>query len=82
MKDNTIPLTLIGILADGEFHSGEQLGEQLGIRRGLLTLPECGDVWQDVIKKETRETDSQVSRSLNSNACCGSYAQPQTSCDA
>jgi BirA family biotin operon repressor/biotin-[acetyl-CoA-carboxylase] ligase len=29
VKDNTIPLTLIGILADGEFHSGEQLGEQL-----------------------------------------------------
>ena len=25
MKDNTVPLTLIGILADGEFHSGEQL---------------------------------------------------------
>lgn len=27
MKDNTVPLTLISILADGEFHSGEQLGE-------------------------------------------------------
>ncbi|MEW5026619.1 hypothetical protein AB1Y56_08445, partial [Klebsiella pneumoniae] len=26
MKDHTIPLTLISILADGEFHSGEQLG--------------------------------------------------------
>ena len=33
MKDNTIPLTLISILADGEFHSGEQLGEQLGMSR-------------------------------------------------
>ena len=33
MKDNTVPLTLIGILADGEFHSGEQLGEQLGMSR-------------------------------------------------
>ena len=25
MKDYTVPLTLIGILSDGEFHSGEQL---------------------------------------------------------
>ncbi|ESS59093.1 bifunctional biotin--[acetyl-CoA-carboxylase] ligase/biotin operon repressor BirA [Kosakonia cowanii] len=33
MKDNTIPLTLISILADGEFHSGEQLGESLGMSR-------------------------------------------------
>ncbi len=71
------------LLDDGDtLRRKAALGEQLGIRRGLLTLPECGDVWQDVIKKETRETDSQVSRSLNSNACCGSYAQPQTSCDA
>ena len=36
MKDNTIPLTLIGILADGEFHSGEQLGEQLGMSRAAI----------------------------------------------
>lgn len=27
MKDYTVPLTLISILADAEFHSGEQLGE-------------------------------------------------------
>ena len=33
MRDNTIPLTLISILADGEFHSGEQLGERLGMSR-------------------------------------------------
>lgn len=33
MKDNTIPLTLISLLADGEFHSGEQLGESLGMSR-------------------------------------------------
>lgn len=33
MKDNTIPLTLISLLADGEFHSGEQLGETLGMSR-------------------------------------------------
>ncbi|KAI3490559.1 hypothetical protein L1887_45396 [Cichorium endivia] len=34
--DNTIPLTLISILADGEFHSGEQLGEQLGMSRAAI----------------------------------------------
>ncbi|AIR64697.1 bifunctional biotin--[acetyl-CoA-carboxylase] ligase/biotin operon repressor BirA [Cedecea neteri] len=36
MKDNRVPLTLIGILADGEFHSGEQLGEQLGMSRAAI----------------------------------------------
>ncbi|HFE3213427.1 TPA: bifunctional biotin--[acetyl-CoA-carboxylase] ligase/biotin operon repressor BirA [Klebsiella quasipneumoniae subsp. similipneumoniae] len=36
MKDHTIPLTLISILADGEFHSGEQLGEQLGMSRAAI----------------------------------------------
>ncbi|MCS3434588.1 bifunctional biotin--[acetyl-CoA-carboxylase] ligase/biotin operon repressor BirA [Klebsiella sp. BIGb0407] len=36
MRDNTVPLTLIGILADGEFHSGEQLGEQLGMSRAAI----------------------------------------------
>lgn len=25
MKDNTVPLKLIALLANGEFHSGEQL---------------------------------------------------------
>lgn len=47
MKDNTVPLTLVGILADGEFHSGEQLGEQLGMSRAAInkhiqTLKEWG----------------------------------------
>lgn len=47
MKVNTVPLTLIGILADGEFHSGEQLGEQLGMSRAAInkhiqTLKEWG----------------------------------------
>ncbi|WP_336804079.1 bifunctional biotin--[acetyl-CoA-carboxylase] ligase/biotin operon repressor BirA [Erwinia aphidicola] len=47
MKDNTVPLTLISILADGEFHSGEQLGEQLGMSRAAInkhiqTLKEWG----------------------------------------
>ncbi len=36
MKDNTIPLILISILADGEFHSGEQLGERLGMSRAAI----------------------------------------------
>ncbi|QIX95591.1 bifunctional biotin--[acetyl-CoA-carboxylase] ligase/biotin operon repressor BirA [Cedecea sp. FDAARGOS_727] len=36
MKDNKVPLTLISILADGEFHSGEQLGEQLGMSRAAI----------------------------------------------
>ena len=36
MRDNTIPLTLISILADGEFHSGEQLGERLGMSRAAI----------------------------------------------
>lgn len=47
MKDNTVPLTLVRILADGEFHSGEQLGEQLGMSRAAInkhihTLKEWG----------------------------------------
>ncbi|KNC08023.1 biotin--[acetyl-CoA-carboxylase] synthetase [Klebsiella sp. RIT-PI-d] len=36
MKDNTIPLTLVSILSDGDFHSGEQLGEQLGMSRAAI----------------------------------------------
>lgn len=36
MKDNTVPLTLISLLADGEFHSGEQLGEKLGLSRAAI----------------------------------------------
>lgn len=36
MKDNKIPLTLISILSDGEFHSGENLGEQLGMSRAAI----------------------------------------------
>ncbi|ABP62598.1 bifunctional biotin--[acetyl-CoA-carboxylase] ligase/biotin operon repressor BirA [Enterobacter sp. 638] len=36
MRDNTVPLTLINILADGEFHSGEQLGERLGMSRAAI----------------------------------------------
>ncbi|CAO95192.1 bifunctional biotin--[acetyl-CoA-carboxylase] ligase/biotin operon repressor BirA [Erwinia tasmaniensis] len=47
MKDNTVPLKLIRTLADGEFHSGEQLGEQLGMSRAAInkhiqTLKEWG----------------------------------------
>jgi len=36
VKDNTIPLTLISILSDGDFHSGEQLGERLGMSRAAI----------------------------------------------
>ncbi|OAT76780.1 biotin--[acetyl-CoA-carboxylase] synthetase [Mangrovibacter phragmitis] len=36
MKDNKVPLTLISILSDGEFHSGEQLGEHLGMSRAAI----------------------------------------------
>jgi len=36
VRDNTVPLTLINILSDGEFHSGEQLGEQLGMSRAAI----------------------------------------------
>lgn len=36
MKDHSVPLTLISILADGEFHSGEQLGESLGMSRAAI----------------------------------------------
>ncbi len=36
MKDSTIPLILVSILADGEFHSGEQLGERLGMSRAAI----------------------------------------------
>jgi BirA family biotin operon repressor/biotin-[acetyl-CoA-carboxylase] ligase len=36
VKDNKIPLTLISILADGQFHSGEQLGEKLGMSRAAI----------------------------------------------
>lgn len=47
MKDNTVPLKLVSILADGEFHSGEHLGEQLGMSRAAInkhiqTLKEWG----------------------------------------
>ncbi|MHB9807872.1 bifunctional biotin--[acetyl-CoA-carboxylase] ligase/biotin operon repressor BirA [Pantoea ananatis] len=36
MKDHSVPLKLIDILADGEFHSGEQLGETLGMSRAAI----------------------------------------------
>ena len=37
MKDYSVPLTLIGILSDGEFHSGEQLGDKLGMGLQLIS---------------------------------------------
>ncbi|GAA3577153.1 bifunctional biotin--[acetyl-CoA-carboxylase] ligase/biotin operon repressor BirA [Gibbsiella greigii] len=36
MKDTTVPLKLIALLADGSFHSGEHLGEALGMSRAAI----------------------------------------------
>ncbi|MHA6313454.1 bifunctional biotin--[acetyl-CoA-carboxylase] ligase/biotin operon repressor BirA [Pantoea sp. S-LA4] len=36
MKDHNVPLKLVDILSDGEFHSGEQLGETLGMSRAAI----------------------------------------------
>ncbi|ORM67753.1 biotin--[acetyl-CoA-carboxylase] synthetase [Pantoea wallisii] len=36
MKDQSVPLKLVALLADGEFHSGEQLGEALGMSRAAI----------------------------------------------
>ncbi|OZI15620.1 biotin--[acetyl-CoA-carboxylase] synthetase [Sodalis-like symbiont of Philaenus spumarius] len=36
MRDVTIPLKLISLLADGEFHSGEQFGAVLGMSRAAI----------------------------------------------
>lgn len=36
MRDTTVPLKLIAMLADGDFHSGEQLGEYLGMSRAAV----------------------------------------------
>lgn len=36
MKDTTVPLKLVALLADGNFHSGEHLGEALGMSRAAI----------------------------------------------
>lgn len=36
MRDTTVPLKIISQLADGEFHSGEHLGESLGMSRAAI----------------------------------------------
>ena len=36
MKDYTVPLKVAAILADGEFHSGEQLGDICGMSRAAI----------------------------------------------
>lgn len=36
MKDYSVPLKIIRVLSDGEFHSGEQLGEKLGMSRAAI----------------------------------------------
>lgn len=66
MKDNTVPLKLVGILSDGEFHSGEQLGEQLGMSRAAInkhihTLKEWGiDVYTVTGKGYSLATSMQL----------------------
>lgn len=37
MKEHSTRLALVAMLADGEFHSGEALGEQLGISRAAIS---------------------------------------------
>ena len=36
MKNIAVPLKLVNILSDGEFHSGEQLGTDLGMSRAAI----------------------------------------------
>ena len=36
MKKYTTPLKLIKLLSDGNFHSGEQLGQELGMSRAAI----------------------------------------------
>lgn len=36
MKDYTVPLKIAAILSDGEFHSGEQLGDICGMSRAAI----------------------------------------------
>jgi len=36
MKDSKVPLKIIALLADGSFHSGEHLGEYLGMSRAAI----------------------------------------------
>lgn len=36
MKDYSVPLKVISVLSDGEFHSGEQLGEKFGMSRAAI----------------------------------------------
>ncbi|MBT0725738.1 bifunctional biotin--[acetyl-CoA-carboxylase] ligase/biotin operon repressor BirA [Rosenbergiella sp. S61] len=36
MKDYSVTLKIMAILADGEFHSGEQLGQELGMSRAAI----------------------------------------------
>lgn len=36
MKDSKVPLKIIALLADGEFHSGQHLGRELGMSRAAV----------------------------------------------
>ena len=64
MKDHSVP-KLVALLADGEFHSGEQLGEALGmsaaVNKHIQTLKSWGlDVYTVTGKGQPASADSVV----------------------
>ncbi|MFB4363293.1 biotin--[acetyl-CoA-carboxylase] synthetase [Pantoea sp. SGAir0180] len=79
MKDHSVPLKLIDILSDGEFHSGEQLGETLGMSRAAInkhiqTLKSWGlEVYTVTGKGYSFPAPLQL---LNEKAILGQLSQP------
>ncbi|KTS71044.1 bifunctional biotin--[acetyl-CoA-carboxylase] ligase/biotin operon repressor BirA [Pantoea stewartii] len=79
MKDHSVPLKLIDILSDGEFHSGEQLGETLGMSRAAInkhmqTLKSWGlEVYTVTGKGYSFPAPLQL---LNEEAILGQLSQP------
>jgi len=79
MKDHSVPLKLIDILSDGEFHSGEQLGETLGmsrvaINKHIQTLKSWGlEVYTVTGKGYSFPAPLQL---LNEEAILGQLSQP------
>lgn len=57
MKDIRVPLRLVSILSDG-FHSGEQLGETLGMSRAAINkhMQTIRDWGLDVLLSQVRAT--------------------------
>lgn len=58
MKDIRVPLRLVSILSDGSFHSGEQLGETLGMSRAAINkhMQTIRDWGLDVLLSQVRAT--------------------------